>query len=202
MARKVLVASLILVLILIAGSLVGISLLFHSQRSQGAEDAGAAAENTARAASSSPEADLRQYDVKLYFMAPDKSSGLLVTEKRKLFSAPDKPSLVRNLIGALEKGSETGNLPILPKGAYLRQLFILDSLVVLDFSSELATHHPGGVLRELATVQGVANTVTSNVPGVARVRILVDGAERETLAGHISLEDDIGWSQSVVAGYN
>ncbi len=55
---------------------------------------------------------------------------------------------------------------------------------VLDFSAELVTQHPGGSTAEVATLTSILRTVALNFPSLETCRILVDGAEVQTLAGH------------------
>jgi hypothetical protein len=42
-------------------------------------------------------------------------------------------------------------------------------------------------LTEELTMASIIQTLSTNVPGLMRVKILVDGKERETLAGHADL---------------
>ena len=60
-------------------------------------------------------------------------------------------------------------------------------LAVIDFNADLANGHRSGVLTEELTLVSVVQTLSSNVSGITRVRFLVDGKERETLAGHADL---------------
>jgi hypothetical protein len=60
--------------------------------------------------------------------------------------------------------------------------------VVLDFSEELVTRHPGGSASELATLTSILRTVALNFPEAESCWILVDGAQVETLAGHLTLD--------------
>jgi hypothetical protein len=43
------------------------------------------------------------------------------------------------------------------------------------------------VLVEELTVASLIHTVSANTPGILRVKILVDGKDRDTLAGHADL---------------
>jgi hypothetical protein len=76
----------------------------------------------------------------------------------------------------------------LAKGAGIRDVFLItpDTLVV-DTTPEFAEGHPSGILLEEMTITSLIETLTANVPGIARVKFLVDGKERETLAGHADL---------------
>ena len=60
---------------------------------------------------------------------------------------------------------------------------------VIDTNAIFADGHRSGVLVEELTVASIIQTLAGNIPGVLRVRILVDGKERETLAGHADLSD-------------
>lgn len=60
--------------------------------------------------------------------------------------------------------------------------------VVLDFSAELVTRHPGGGASETATLTSILRTVALNFPDAEQCWILVEGAQVETLAGHVTLD--------------
>ena len=58
---------------------------------------------------------------------------------------------------------------------------------VVNTSAGFAESHPSGVLAEELTIASMALTLNANDPRITRVKILVDGKERETLAGHVDL---------------
>ena len=76
----------------------------------------------------------------------------------------------------------------LAKGAAIKDVYLVtnDTLVV-DTTPEFAEGHPSGILLEELTITSLIETLATNVPGVARVKFIVDGKERETLAGHADL---------------
>ena len=79
--------------------------------------------------------------------------------------------------------------PLAP-GADVRAVYLVDpGLAVIDLNSALANGHRSGVLEEELTVTSLIQTLTANIPGILRVKILVDGKDRETLAGHADLSD-------------
>jgi len=103
---------------------------------------------------------------------------------------PQEPNLrarevLRALVGAyLTKPSPH---PLAP-GADVKDVYLLtNGIAVIDTSSEFADGHRSGVFVEELTVASLVETLAANVPGVTRVKILVDGRERETLAGHADL---------------
>ena len=76
----------------------------------------------------------------------------------------------------------------LPSTAEVHSVFFVDpGLVVVDVNSALADGHTSGVLAEELTVTSFVQTLTANQSGILRVKILVDGKERSTLAGHADL---------------
>jgi len=73
-------------------------------------------------------------------------------------------------------------------GADVRDVFLLgDDTAVVDTNSAFANAHPSGVLAEELTVASIVATLNANDSKIQRVKILVNGQERETLAGHADL---------------
>jgi len=64
-----------------------------------------------------------------------------------------------------------------------------DHSVVLDFSVELVTQHPGGSIAETATLTSILRTVGENFPDTKGCTILINGAQVETLAGHLNMDE-------------
>ena len=78
----------------------------------------------------------------------------------------------------------------LPPGADIRGIYLVDpGLAVVDINAAFADGHRSGVLAEELTVASFIQTLAANVPGILRVKILVEGKERETLAGHADLSN-------------
>jgi len=78
----------------------------------------------------------------------------------------------------------------MPSAADIKDVYLVDSnTAVVDATADFADGHRSGVFVETLTVVSVVKTLTANLPGVTRVKILVDGKERQTLAGHADLED-------------
>ena len=61
----------------------------------------------------------------------------------------------------------------------------------VDLSAELQSNHPGGTTNEILTVYSLVQALTSNLPAVSGVQILIDGKEVDTLAGHLDLRRPI-----------
>ncbi len=93
--------------------------------------------------------------------------------------------LLRALIGVyLDKSSSH---PLGP-GAEIRDVYLVDpGLAVIDANAAFANAHRSGVLDEELTVASLVETLSTNISGITRVKILVDGKQRDTLAGHADL---------------
>ena len=75
-----------------------------------------------------------------------------------------------------------------PRGVELREVFITSQGVAyVDFSSELVQNHPGGSSAEELTVYSLSNTLIANFPAIKMVKILVEGREIPSIAGHLDL---------------
>ena len=60
-------------------------------------------------------------------------------------------------------------------------------LAVVNLTGSFAANHPSGIATETLTVLSICGTLHANLPRVTQVRFLVDGQQRETLAGHADL---------------
>jgi len=77
---------------------------------------------------------------------------------------------------------------VLGPGSEVRSVYLVDpGEAVIDLNSAFADTHRSGVLVEELTVASLIHTISANTPGILKVKILVDGKERQTLAGHADL---------------
>jgi hypothetical protein len=73
-------------------------------------------------------------------------------------------------------------------GSDVRSVYMVaNGLCVLDMNAQFAEGHRSGVLLEQMTVATIVETLTANVPSIRKVKFLVEGKDRETLAGHADL---------------
>jgi hypothetical protein len=78
----------------------------------------------------------------------------------------------------------------LPPGSDIRSVYLVDpGLAVIDVNAGFADAHRSGVLSEELTVASLIQTLSANIPGILKVKILVEGKQRETLAGHADLSN-------------
>jgi Sporulation and spore germination len=84
----------------------------------------------------------------------------------------------------------------LAAGADVRDVFLVDpGMAVVDLNSALVEGQVSGVLSEELTIASMVQTLAGNVPGLTRVKFLVDGKQRDTLAGHVDLTNFYDVSQ-------
>ena len=85
-------------------------------------------------------------------------------------------------------GAENVRTAALGSGAEVRSVFLVDpGVAVIDLNAAFADTHRSGVLVEELTVASLIHTISANTPGILKVKILVDGKDRDTLAGHVDL---------------
>ena len=144
----------------------------------------------APAPTASAPADQRKITATLYFVAPDGLS--LVPAQREVPFGEPIVEQARRIIETQLAVSAAPLLSAIPAGTTLRALYISDrGDAFVDLSSEVTAKHSGGSLDEILTVYTIVNALTVNLPAIARVQILVDGKEVDTLAGHVDLRNPL-----------
>jgi len=102
----------------------------------------------------------------------------------------DPPHRAKQLITALIANPPTPAQRTIPSGATLLNFYLLpNGQAVADFSDELSTEMPSGILSEWLAVRSIIQTLAANVPQVTQLKILVHGREIDTLAGHVDMTD-------------
>jgi hypothetical protein len=105
-----------------------------------------------------------------------------------LFS--DAAARAQQLIAALAAlDPPRGGERTLPPDTTLLEFYLLpDGVAIADFSSELATAMPSGILSEQLALEAITRTLGENLPQLRRLKIVIAGQEAETLAGHVDLK--------------
>ena len=76
----------------------------------------------------------------------------------------------------------------LGKGTDIKDVYLIgEDTAVINMTPQFADGHPSGILLEEMTLYSLIESLRANVPGITRVKFIVDGRERETLAGHLDL---------------
>jgi len=123
------------------------------------------------------------------FVADDRDGTI---HKRQVsMTLPASPSsrglmLLRVLTASYLESASTHKLG---DGADIRGVyFVNDTLAVVDANAEFADKHRSGALVEELTIASFVQTLSAAFPKLTQVKFLVDGKERETLAGHADLK--------------
>lgn len=141
----------------------------------------------------------KQKEITLYFGNPGNDGFKPV--KTGIFETPILINQVKQALLLLLAGPPQDALRLIPDGTMLRDAYIDSSgIVYADFTQELNLNSPGGSTAEYLTVYSVLYTLFQAFPWIKGIKIIVDGRETMTLAGHISLEsvfrpDDISGQQ-------
>lgn len=123
--------------------------------------------------------------VTLFFAASDGAG--LAREGRQVTACESLAECVRSLVDEVANGPVGDLHPTLPPNAVVHGVRIEGETAVVDFGSDLVAGLPGGSSSEMAAVYSVVNTVCLNYPQIKGVKFLIDGAEAETLTGHLDL---------------
>ena len=137
-------------------------------------------------------------EVTLFFS--DANERFLVPEKRFIPKEKEPEAQAREMIQALIAGSKTGLVNTFPEKAELQGVKREgEDILSVNFRESLVANHPGGSAAEMATVYSLTNTLTTNLPAIKRIRILIGGKERESLKGHIGLRNPFMMNRELIA---
>ncbi|MGB8132038.1 MAG: GerMN domain-containing protein [Candidatus Angelobacter sp.] len=141
----------------------------------------------AEAAPAAPLAGGKQEHIQLLLAYDDDQA--LRWRPADVFLPADRNLRAREMLrSVLAQYLQTPSPHPLAKGADIKDVyFISDDTMIVDTTAQFADGHPSGILLEEFTLASLIETLTANVPGIAKVKFLVDGKERETLAGHADL---------------
>ena len=123
--------------------------------------------------------------VALFFGDPD-SDGFRPA-RAEIFASGQPINQVKQALILLCQGpAKDAGLDLLPEGTALREAYLdPNSILYVDMSQEFSANAKGGTTSEYQAVYSIINTVFYNFNWVKGVRILINGEEKETVAGHI-----------------
>jgi hypothetical protein len=120
----------------------------------------------------------------------DKQRTGLKSINRRFTPTLDSNELGREIIKALMAGPSLPSLEATwPKDTKINSFFIADdgdAYVDLDLEQGMIEHMDTG--SELLAIYSLVNSLTVNIPKIKRVKLLVQGMDAMTLAGHIDLD--------------
>lgn len=122
---------------------------------------------------------------RLFYVSDDGAS--LVAVERDVPLAATPAAQARAIVDAQLAPVDPPLVSAIPAGTTVRAVFLTGTEAYVDLSGEAITPHAGGSTAEALAVYTIVHTLTTNLPAVTAVQILVDGKEVDTLAGHLSL---------------
>ena len=123
---------------------------------------------------------------------PSLSTRRLVAESRPVKWAPAAADRVRQVLLALSEGPRQPLGHPLAASTNVRAVFLTpDGTAYVDLSNDLLRSISPGIETEVLSVYSIVNSITTNIPSVKRVKILIEGQEVDTLEGHADLTDAI-----------
>jgi hypothetical protein len=144
-----------------------------------------------------PPAATRHIKATIFYVSED---GLrLVPVQREVPFGDGVLEQARRIVEAQLEPAKAPMISAMPPGTTLRAVYVSErGEAYVDLSAEVASAHPGGALNELLTVYSIVNVLTTNLPAVTGVQILVDGHEVDTLAGHVDLRRPLAASTLMI----
>ena len=131
-------------------------------------------------------ADARKITATLYFVSEDGMS--LVGVQREVAFGETVLEQAKQIVTAQLAAGPAPLVSAIPPSTTLRAIYLTErGDAFVDLSATARTAHTGGALDELFTVYSIVNALTTNLPAVKRVQILIEGKEVDTLAGHVDL---------------
>jgi len=131
---------------------------------------------------------IRNGKVVLHLYFSDQEDAYLMAEDRVVAQPVDTKTMGAVIVEALIDGPRDALTRTIPEGTILRAFHVLENgTAYVDLSKEIRENHTGGARSELMTVYSLVNSIVLNVTEVDAVKILIDGQEETTLAGHIDL---------------
>ena len=130
--------------------------------------------------------EARKIRARLFFVDPD-GEHLMEVEQEVPYGEGTTEQAKR-IIEASLATPPAPYVSAIPAGTSLKALFLTSKgEAYVDLSPEVQKNHPGGTTAESLTVYALVNTLTSNLPAISGVQLLIDGKEIDTLAGHLDL---------------
>ncbi len=138
-----------------------------------------------------PEKTQSAYELKTKIYFSDDQEMNLIAENLTLADGSDVEKAAQEVIAALIAGPKNSSLlPTIPSGTRLLGVKVSNGLATVDFSAELRDNHSGGSSGENMTVYSIVDSLTE-LKGIDRVQILIEGQKVDTLAGHIDLQEPL-----------
>ncbi|MBN1828669.1 MAG: GerMN domain-containing protein [Deltaproteobacteria bacterium] len=134
----------------------------------------------------SAEKEISQREkIKTELFFADANERFLRPEVRYIPRGKDMPATVYDLVAALIDGPRTGLVRTIPEATTLNGVTLSNATAVIDFGPAFIETHPGGATSEMLTIYSLANTITTAVPSISKIKLRVQGKDLESINGHV-----------------
>ncbi len=125
--------------------------------------------------------------------------GGIAVEDVYLLNLPLTTPPAKAADGTLEPTAAVQGAPSASADPLLRDT---GELAVINLRSSWCDAHPSGITVETLTISSIIGTMHTNMPQITKIRFLVDGQPRPTLAGNVELDRvyDVVDTANVTAG--
>jgi len=135
-----------------------------------------------------PEHGEAKKEMTAIYWLSEEDPGQLAPVQTSLPLGTEPAERARVALETLITGAPTAEQRPLPLDTTLLEFYLLeDGTAVADFSDALSLELPSGIATEQLAVDAITQTLHAAVPQVRKLKILIDGQEAETLAGHVDL---------------
>jgi spore germination protein GerM len=151
----------------------------------------------AEAPQPAPATSARRIKATLFYVSDDGSE--LIPSTRDVPYGESAAEQAKQIVIAQLRTPPEGFVSAIPAGTTVRGVLLgAHGELYVDLSPEAKAGYAGGTLDEALAVFALVNAVTTNLPSVTAVQILVDGKEVDSLGGHIDLREPIARSDAWV----
>jgi hypothetical protein len=124
------------------------------------------------------------FTLKIYYPIGNK----LQIEERRLQRRTTQIAIAEAIVEEYLKGPAGMKMSDMPKDARLLDIYLDENKILyIDLSDELRRNFHGDALTEFLFLKGLYESLSSNLGAIEDVKLLIEGAERETLGGHFYL---------------
>jgi hypothetical protein len=140
-------------------------------------------------ANSSPLYEAGDKPTKVFIKAVEMDNGRLFNLQTTIYQSKSRVNQMRQVLLAFLNGPRTGKdqVPV-PEGLKVNDFYFTpQNMAVVDLSSAEVKPGQFGFYEEVLFIRGLIESLSQNFYEIKQVKVLVDGKEAPTLAGHYAL---------------
>ncbi|OGW39841.1 MAG: hypothetical protein A2Y97_01340 [Nitrospirae bacterium RBG_13_39_12] len=124
------------------------------------------------------------FTLKIYYPVGNQ----LEIEERRLQRRTTQIAVAEAVVEEFLKGPAGIKTPEMPKDVRLLGIYFDENKILyVDLSDEFRRNFQGDALTEFLLLKGLYESLSSNLGNIEDVKVLIEGAEKETLGGHFYL---------------